>query len=273
MIMEKHSDQGHSLLRQSSSQFSKYSLSSNSTLVTSPSSPPLHRNGHRRANSVIDEDASNHEASVSQQDGHGLGISNLNEQNRVSITRKPVRSKGSSGSADLLLSPMSAYRSGETRFDEDQEENLQSDPNLPFTPISDREPLQKSLSPMGAEFECKLKKEPTSGRGTWLAVSVMMLSIYSTTFSGIWLFIAIIKPRYGRTVSSTGNLPFPIAATLYAAIAKSIELSFVTVFVALIGQILSKRAIMQPKGVTIAEISMRSWVMQPGRCIPEQLFT
>lgn len=274
--MENNSDQAHSLLRQSSSQLSDFSINSNSTLVTSPSSPPLHRNGHRRANSVIDEDASNHEASVSQQDGHGLGISSIDEQNRVSITRKPVRSKGSSGSADLLLSPMSAYRSGEVRFDEDQEENLQSDSNLsphqPFTPISDREPLQNSLSPMGAEFECKLKKEPTSGRGTWLAVSIMVLSIYSTTFSGIWLFIAIIKPRYGSTVSSRGNLPFPIAATLYAAIAKSIELSFVTVFVALIGQILSKRAIMQPKGVTIAEISMRSWVMQPGMCIPEQLF-
>ena len=277
MAMAQDSDQADSLIRQPSSHLSDYSLNSNSTLVTSPTSPPFHRQGHRRATSVIDEDTSDHAADVSRQDGHGLGISSLNGQKRVSIARKPIRSKGSSGSADLLLSPTSAHRLVEDRFDEDQEENLHGDTNLsphqPFTSNSDREPLQKSFSPIGTEFECKSKKEVTSGRGSWLAVSIMILSLYSTIFSGIWLFIAIIKPRYGRTVSSRGNLPFPIASTLYAAIAKSIELSFVTVFVALIGQILSKRAIMQPKGITIADLSMRSWVMQPGRYILEQSIT
>lgn len=222
---------------------------------------------------------------------HGLGILNVDNQKRVPVHTKPAGCKESPknpGSSSLLLAPIAAEFGGESSrsledsFDEGPEEschNISSfSSHQPFTASSDRERLYKggsstldSFEPSGFEgdFPCRAKKEPTSGRGSWLAVSIMILSVYSTVFSGIWLFIAIIKPRYGRTVSSTGNLPFPIASTLYAAIAKSIELSFVTVFVALIGQILSKRAIMQPKGVTIADMSMRSWVMQPGRYISE----
>lgn len=272
-IMEHSAEQADGLLRQPSSHLSDYSLNSNPTLVASPSSPPLHRPGHLRGNSVIEEDASDRAACVSQPDGHGLEISSLNEPKRGSITRKPVESKSSSvipGSADLLLSPMSAYRSGEDRFDDDQEENLRSDfspsSHQPFTPNSDQEPLRKSFPPTEVDFECRMKKRPESGRGSWLAVSILILSIYSTIFSGIWLLIAIIRPRYGRTVSR-GGLHFTTATTLYAAFAKSIELSFVTVFVAFVGQALSKRARFQLKGVTIAEMSMRSWVMQPGTMI------
>lgn len=271
--MEHGSEQTDGLLRQPSSHLSDYSLNSNSTLVTSPSSPPFHRHGHRRATSVADEDASDHRADVPQQDGHGLGISSLNEQKRVSITGKPVESKSSSinpGSADLL-SPMSAYRPGEDRRDDEQDENLHSDSNLSshqaFTASSDHEPLYNAFPRSEGDFECRLKKRPESRRGSWLAVSILILSIYSTVFSGLWLSIAIIRPRYGHTVSKTGGLPFTTASTLFAAFAKTIELSFVTVFVAFIGQALSKRALFQPKGVTIAEMSMRSWVMQPGTMI------
>ena len=285
--MEHGCDQADGLLRQPSSHLSDYSLNSNSTLVTSPSSPTFHRRGHLRAISEPEENASDNENVVSQQEGHGLGISNLNGKKRASIPRKPVGNKGNSvnpGSGDLMLSPLAADIGGDDSpslkedFDDGTEENHRTPSNLsshqPFTANSDHERLHKggystvhAFEPSGydGKFQCRAKKGPTSGRGSWLAVSIMILSIYSTVFSGIWLFIAILKPRYGHTVSSRGTLPFPIASTLYAAIAKSIELSFVTVFVAFIGQALSKRAMMQPKGVTIADMSMRSWVMQPGR--------
>ena len=268
--MENDPDQADGLLRQPSSHLSDYSLNSNSTLVTSPSSPPLHRHGHRRVDSALEEDASDRGAGVSQQGSNGLGITSLNEQRPVSIPRKPVNSKSSSvnsGFADLLVSPMSTYRSGELRFHDEQEENLHSDSNLsshqPFTANSDREPLERRLSSNDADFECRMKKRPGSGRGSWLAVSILVLAIYSTVFSGIWLIIAIMKLQYGRTVSR-GGVPFATASTLYTAFAKSIELSFVTVFVAFIGQVLSKRALLQSRGVTMAEMTMRSWIMQPG---------
>ena len=269
--MEHSADQTDALLRQPSSHLSDYSLNSNSTLVTSPSSPPLHRQGHLRANSNGEEDTSVHGACGSQQDGHGLGISSLNEHKRVSITRKPVEhqsSFGSPGFADLLLSPISAYRSGEDRFDEDQEENPRSgfspESHQAFRSNSDREPLRESFSPTDVDFECRMKKPPENGRSSCLAVSILILSIYSTVFSGIWLTLAIMRLPYGHTVSRVG-VHITTASTLYTAFAKSIELSFVAVFVAFIGQVLSKRAIIQPQGITTADMSIRSWLIQPGR--------
>ena len=272
--MEHTSDQADRLLRQQSSHLSECSINSSSTLVGSPSSPPLLRQTYRpyrRANSAIEEDSWDHGADKSQHDGHGLGISYLNEHERVSVARKPVASKGSPGSVDPLLSPTSAYRLGEDRFDDDREETLHSGSKLsshqPFTPNSDCEPLRKGFAPAGADFECRMRRPPRKGRSSWLAISILGLSIYSTIFSGAWLLIAIMKIRYGSTVSTKGALPITTASVLYAAFAKSIELSFVTVFVAFVGQALSRRARFQPKGITIAEMSMRSWVMQPGTMI------
>lgn len=63
-------------------------------------------------------------------------------------------------------------------------------------------------------------------------------------------------------------MPPATASLLAAAIAKSIELSFVTVFVTFLGQVLSRRALIQKsRGITISEVSMRQWVMQPGTMI------
>lgn len=269
--MEHDSDQIDGLLRQPSSHLSECSLNSNTTLVDSPSSPPVHRHGYLRANSAIEDKSSDHGSSLPQHDGHGLGISILNEQKRVPIARKPVPAKGSPGSTDPLLSPMSAYRPGEDRFDKDREETLHSDSNLssqrPFTPNSDREPLKISFASMEADMECRMTKPPEKKRSSWLAISILVLSIYSTVFSGAWLFIAIKKQKYGFLVSANGKLPIATISVIYAAVAKSIELSFVTVFVAFVGQALSKRARFQPRGVTIAEMSMRLWVMQPGMMV------
>jgi len=91
------------------------------------------------------------------------------------------------------------------------------------------------------------------------------MSIYSTVFSGIWLVIALVQPRYGRAIHSGGKLTPETASILFALFAKSIELSFVTVFVTFLGQVLSRRSLVKAsRGVTIAELSMRTWVIQPG---------
>ena len=250
--MESNSDQADHLLRQPSSHLSDYSLNSNSTLVTSPSSPLLHRHGHSREASAIEEGTYGHGAGVSQQSSYGLGITNINEQKRATITRKPVEGE---------------TQKREIRFDDEHEDNVHNDSDVPlhqpFTASSDFEPLDKRSSPTQADIECRMKSRPANGRGSWLAISILVLAIYSTLFSGIWLIIAMMKLPYGHTVSR-GRVPFTTASTLYTAFAKSIELSFVTVFVAFIGQVLSKRALLQTRGVTMAEMTMRSWVMQPG---------
>ena len=270
--MEHDSDQADGLLRPPSSQLSDYSLNSNTTLVNSPSSPPLHRHSYRRADSAVAEkDSSDHAAGVSQHDGHGLGISSLDEQKRMSTARNSVAWESNSGSPDFLLSSMSEYRSGKDCCDDEQKEiHCPGDPDLashqPFTANSDHEPLQKSFAYTEADFECRMRNPPENKRGSWLAISILVLSIYSTIFSGIWLVIAIRKQQYGPIVSR-GRVPFPTASTMFTAFAKSIELSFATVFVTFVGQVLSKRARFQPRGVTVAEMSMRSWIVQPGTII------
>lgn len=115
---------------------------------------------------------------------------------------------------------------------------------------------------------CKSKEKLHHGKGSWLAISILALSIYSTLLSGLWLGVAIARPRFGHGISPMGRIPPPTASLLAAAIAKSIELSFVTVFVAFLGQVLSRRALVKKsKGITISEMSMRQWVMQPGTLI------
>ena len=107
-----------------------------------------------------------------------------------------------------------------------------------------------------------------TGRSNWLSVTILILAIYSSTFSCIWLLLAAIKPRYGQLITTNGRLPYSTASLLFAFFAKSIELSYATVFVAFLGQVLSRRALVKKsKGITIAEMSMRSWIMQPGTMI------
>jgi hypothetical protein len=112
---------------------------------------------------------------------------------------------------------------------------------------------------------CPTVHDIHSSRRSWLSVSVLVLSIYSTIFSGIWLMLAIAQPRYGRTIHSGGSLTPSTASTLFALFAKTIELSFVTVFVTFLGQVISRRSLVKAsRGVTITELTMRTWVIQPG---------
>ncbi|KAF3903737.1 hypothetical protein AA313_de0210313 [Arthrobotrys entomopaga] len=99
----------------------------------------------------------------------------------------------------------------------------------------------------------------------WLSVMILILCIYSTIGSAFFFLIAAIKPRYGTKISLTSGLKPQDAQLISAILAKTIELSFVSVFVSFLGQVLSRRALMTgSKGVNIAELSMRSWVTQPG---------
>jgi hypothetical protein len=117
--------------------------------------------------------------------------------------------------------------------------------------------------PLGAN--CETKHDIKSGRGSWLSLTLFMLSFYSTTMSLLWLVTASVQPRWGRSIYSGGTLSPSTASLLTALFAKTIELSFVTVFVGFLGQVLSRRSIaIYSRGITIAEMAMRTWVIQPG---------
>lgn len=117
--------------------------------------------------------------------------------------------------------------------------------------------------------ECATEKPFYHSRFTWVSVSIVTICLFSTIFSGIFLGLASRSPRYGRSISSQGSFQPSDAILLTTVFAKLIELSFVTSFVAFLGQVLSRRAFMKDhgRGVTLSELSMWRWVVQPGTLI------
>lgn len=126
--------------------------------------------------------------------------------------------------------------------------------------------LSFSLHTGHEDFACKSKEMVETKKTSWLSMTVIILAIYCTTGSALWLGVAVAKPRWGRRITANNGYLTPASASLIcAALAKSIELCFVTVFVAFLGQVLSRRAFAKrSRGIMIAEMTMRSWVMQPG---------
>lgn len=99
-------------------------------------------------------------------------------------------------------------------------------------------------------------------RVTWLSVSILLLSIYSTGLSCLWFVVSIVQPRWGRAISSSGGMAPSTASTLATLFAKTIEMSFVTVFISFLGQVLTRRSfIKKSRGMTLAEMTMRNWVI------------
>ncbi|KAI5458884.1 hypothetical protein BGZ63DRAFT_361032 [Mariannaea sp. PMI_226] len=116
--------------------------------------------------------------------------------------------------------------------------------------------------------QCWSRHDIHQRRTSWIAITIYVLSVYSTILSGIWLVTAILQPRWGRQISSKQGLLPSTATTLAALLAKTIEVSFVTVFITFVGQVLTRRSfIRKANGITLAEMTMRNWVIQPGSLI------
>lgn len=98
-------------------------------------------------------------------------------------------------------------------------------------------------------------------RASWRSIWLLVVSIYSTVLSGIWFVVSMVEPRWGSIVSTNGPISLSSANLVTAVFAKTIELSFVTVAVAFVGQVLTRRAIATHEGMTMAELTMRTWIM------------
>ena len=123
-----------------------------------------------------------------------------------------------------------------------------------------------------SSIDCPPTDRVEHGRTSWLSTATLFLATYSTVMSGLWFIVAILRPPWGHHISSRGISPSnaTFACTL---LAKSIELSSATAFVAFLGQKLSRRAYSDPrKGISLAEMSMRTWVFQPASIITHHKF-
>jgi hypothetical protein len=102
-------------------------------------------------------------------------------------------------------------------------------------------------------------------RLSYSSLSLLAVSIYGTVLSGLFLTVAITEPRYGHTVSDHGTFSPSAAALLTAVISKTIEICFVTSFLAFLGQVISRRAAYR-QGITLANVSMRTWILYEFPC-------
>ncbi|KAH5478869.1 hypothetical protein HBI22_073020 [Parastagonospora nodorum] len=117
--------------------------------------------------------------------------------------------------------------------------------------------------------ECPTTRDFYQSRFTWLNISIIIICLFSCIFSGIFVGLAIREQFWGKRITSHGPLTPANANLLTQVFAKLIELSFITSFVAFLGQVLSRRAFMKDhgRGVTLSELSMWRWVVQPGTLI------
>lgn len=137
----------------------------------------------------------------------------------------------------------------------------------PSTPGSIHSDMGLLGSPRKVDAACPTQSDILTSPWSWISAPLIFLALYSTTFSGIFLGIALAKPRWGDKVGTNGHLSFANASLLSAIFSKTVEISFVTVFVALLGQVLTRRAFFRSNGtggISIAEMNMRTWIMQPG---------
>jgi hypothetical protein len=199
----------------------------------------------------------------------GLPLDNL-ASNRSALSSSPGFPKAQLSRKDTKQSVKSV--AWDVSGDQD---SLHSSPYLPYSGASDREPLSPSHARHGVEpglpnFDCQTDGAIIGSRWSYLSITILILAIYSTIFSGFYLLIALMKPRYGKTIGTDGHMSFSTASLLSTAFAKTVELSFVTVFVDFLGQVLSRRAFLAKArggGISIAEMQMRGWIMQPGTLI------
>lgn len=116
--------------------------------------------------------------------------------------------------------------------------------------------------------ECPTRRDLRTSRFTWTNVAIIFLCSVSTALSALFVTLALKGQRYGNWIGNEFDSKITISTAILwtSAFAKTIELTFVTGFVAFLGQIISRKAFTQSSGhgVTLAEMTMWRWVVQPG---------
>ncbi|KAG6024121.1 hypothetical protein E4U19_003959 [Claviceps sp. Clav32 group G5] len=115
---------------------------------------------------------------------------------------------------------------------------------------------------------CTSRKDVKISRSSLLVRIILFLSAYSTAMSFTWFVVSLVQPPWTHNWISTkeGRLKPTTATWLTALLSKTIELSFVTVFITLLGQFITRKSFRKRNrgGMTLAEITMRNWIIQPG---------
>ncbi|KAI9724217.1 MAG: hypothetical protein M1828_003962 [Chrysothrix sp. TS-e1954] len=254
------------LLKKSMESFDMANFSPAQSLVDprdTPTQRPHRRSGYQRPPSVgagepLSRNSSIGESIINRRESSGLGISHEG----ATISFNPERHNPPfiytvAGEDGDMPRSASALESGEPYS------RPGSQHSSPAAGGMGDQPRASFQSGYAQSANCPSQKGIWISRKHHLAITLLLLSIFSTVFSGLYLLLALVAPRYERLIL---GMSYSTAQIVLALFAKLIEMSFVTVFVAFIGQVVSRRAFVKKSGhgVSLAEMSMRTWVLQPG---------
>jgi hypothetical protein len=128
--------------------------------------------------------------------------------------------------------------------------------SYPLVEVLTRRPLEEFLD------SCPPTRDLYIERTNWLSISILLLSVLNGVLQNIacncndTAYIGTSHPIWwlSHSCHSIHHLYTPC---------KTIELFFITVFIAFLGQVLSRQSLIKAsRGVTIAELTLRTWVIQ-----------
>ncbi|KAJ4375378.1 hypothetical protein N0V83_002464 [Neocucurbitaria cava] len=116
--------------------------------------------------------------------------------------------------------------------------------------------------------ECPTRRGFHTSRFTWMHAAIVFICSVSTVLAALFVTLALKGQRYGNWIGNEFDSKMTISTAILwtSVLAKTIELTFVTAFVTFLGQVISRKAFMQSSGhgVTLSEMTMWRWVVQPG---------
>lgn len=229
----------------------------------------------------IDQDLAEHEDTDYDQEragAYGLGLKNL----PTSIKRKPITSPeplDSNGRISQATTAQSSANLGAANIDGTKwtsptpQSSRYSLPESTYKHVPDNTRLVSREQFSGPAQGCPTEGDLLKTEWSWFTMLILFLAVFSWIFSAIFLGLGIARPRWGHRIGTQGRLSYDAATLLSALVSKLVELTFATTFVATLGQILSRRAFASAKakpgkqGISLAEMNMRLWIMQPGTLI------
>jgi hypothetical protein len=141
------------------------------------------------------------------------------------------------------------------------------DSNTPIDPVSS---LKSEFRP---GKDCPTRRDFLTSRFTWLNGAIVLICSVSTALSALFIVLASKGQRYGDYIGNSPKASLSISAAILwtSVVAKTIEISFVTGFVAFLGQVLTRKAFdtSSDRGVTLSELTMWRWVVQPGTLVTQ----
>ena len=137
-----------------------------------------------------------------------------------------------------------------------------SNPDQLFVAGRESEPLTWGSPNAGVSsaMRCRSRKEIRERRLSAGSIFILVLAVYTVILSGIWLGLAIARPHFNQFIRSGGSIDPSAAPTIFTAFAKSIELSFVTVFISFLGQFLSRKSLSTTSDISIADMDLRTFI-------------